>query len=569
LANPKPQQLVSNANRQLGDTKQQQQQQVTSEWQMDDIDHGLAANFEGSLSGLGVDLAASSFNMSEAIMSLSPGKFLPPTDEAATDSSSFSGMDNRQSESMQQQQPPLLHSGKFNISMCACTSPAIKVNEEPLTYLNQGHPYEVKLSYYGNGEKSRLFRSVFRISFHERRMQFMEKEHLDYWRQSRPGERILDIDIPLSYNLSDVKISPAHINMAEVIWEGGDSSSDCGVFVKLHCISTEFTARKHGGEKGIPFRLQVDTFDNATGNHLQSLAAQVKVFKPKGADRKHKTDREKVEKRTESERSKYQPSLLYTPFKPTVYLSEQGLLSLVKPELKSAADRPADGVVVKQEAGSRAQQCSGGDGGSGSSPSPKSVHSPASPSCAAAAATVASRNSQCGRESPVNLTFDSSPQQVADWLEQNRFATVARLFANFNGADLLRLSRADLIEICGPSDGVRLYNGLAQRPCRYKLLFYVGQESENVFHPVYLSTLSYQELLTKIAGLFQSDGEKISQVLLCGPAGIPVCISDEMVSQLDCESRFSLHVVPDEVIAGRFKIFMKLTPICEVNGHGN
>uniref|UniRef100_A0A1I8FWC0 CP2 domain-containing protein n=1 Tax=Macrostomum lignano TaxID=282301 RepID=A0A1I8FWC0_9PLAT len=192
--------------------------------------------------------------------------------------------------------------------------------------------------------------SVFRISFHERRMQFMEKEHLDYWRQSRPGERILDIDIPLSYNLSDVKISPAHINMAEVIWEGGksrvgDSSSDCGVFVKLHCISTEFTARKHGGEKGIPFRLQVDTFDNATGNHLQSLAAQVKVFKPKGADRKHKTDREKVEKRTESERSKYQPSLLYTPFKPTVYLSEQGLLSLVKPELKSAADRPADGVV--------------------------------------------------------------------------------------------------------------------------------------------------------------------------------------------------------------------------------
>uniref|UniRef100_A0A1I8GL17 Grh/CP2 DB domain-containing protein n=1 Tax=Macrostomum lignano TaxID=282301 RepID=A0A1I8GL17_9PLAT len=482
LANPKPQRLVSDANRHLGDTKQQQQQQAMSEWQMDDIDHGLAANFEGSLSGLGVDLAASSFNMSEAIMSLSPGKFLPPTDEAATDSSSFSGMDNRQSESMQQQQqqPPLLHSDKFNISMCACTSPAIKVNEEPLTYLNQGHPYEVKLSYYGNGEKSRLFRSVFRISFHERRMQFMEKEHLDYWRQSRPGERILDIDIPLSYNLSDVKISPAHINMAEVIWEGGksrvgDSSSDCGVFVKLHCISTEFTARKHGGEKGIPFRLQVDTFDNATGNHLQSLAAQVKVFKPKGADRKHKTDREKVEKRTESERSKYQPSLLYTPFKPTVYLSEQGLLSLVKPELKSAADRPADGVVVRP-ALERSNAAAVTAGLAARQAPNRCTRPPAHPVQQPPPLLL---KFAMRRESPVNLTFDSSPQQVADWLEQNRFATVARLFANFNGADLLRLSRADLIEICGPSDGVRLYNGLAQRPCRYKLLFYVGQESEN------------------------------------------------------------------------------------------
>lgn len=30
--------------------------------------------------------------------------------------------------------------------------------------------------------------------------------------------------------------------------------------LQVHCISTEFTPRKHGGEKGVPFRVQIDTF---------------------------------------------------------------------------------------------------------------------------------------------------------------------------------------------------------------------------------------------------------------------------------------------------------------------
>lgn len=51
----------------------------------------------------------------------------------------------------------------------------------------------------------------------------------------------------------------------------------------MHCISTEFTPRKHGGEKGVPFRIQFDTF--ALGDsgeyteHLHSASCQIKVFK--------------------------------------------------------------------------------------------------------------------------------------------------------------------------------------------------------------------------------------------------------------------------------------------------
>lgn len=54
-------------------------------------------------------------------------------------------------------------------------------------------------------------------------------------------------------------------------------------FPQVHCISTEFTMRKHGGEKGVPFRVQIDTFkENENGEyteHLHSASCQIKVFK--------------------------------------------------------------------------------------------------------------------------------------------------------------------------------------------------------------------------------------------------------------------------------------------------
>lgn len=35
--------------------------------------------------------------------------------------------------------------------------------------------------------------------------------------------------------------------------------------------------------------------------------------------------------------------------------------------------------------------------------------------------------------------------------------------APFAGADLLRMSREDLIQICGPADGIRLFNSMKGR----------------------------------------------------------------------------------------------------------
>lgn len=74
-------------------------------------------------------------------------------------------------------------------------------------------------------------------------------------------------------------------------WAGGGPEPTLACFwlpapprpLQVHCISTEFTPRKHGGEKGVPFRVQIDTFKQSENGeyteHLHSASCQIKVFK--------------------------------------------------------------------------------------------------------------------------------------------------------------------------------------------------------------------------------------------------------------------------------------------------
>ncbi|KAM6233964.1 uncharacterized protein M6G45_014321 isoform 2-T2 [Spheniscus humboldti] len=175
----------------------------------------------------------------------------------------------------------------FQYVLCAPTSPAVRHHEETLTYLNQGQSYEIRMM--GSprvdpgGEGRRMLKSVVRVVFHDRRLQYSEQQQLEGWRWSRPGDRILDIDIPLSVGILEPQIHPTLLNTVEFLW---DPSRRTSVFVQVHCISTEFTLRKNGGEKGVPFRIQINTFE-AGGNgdppeHLHSASCLVKVFKVLG-----------------------------------------------------------------------------------------------------------------------------------------------------------------------------------------------------------------------------------------------------------------------------------------------
>lgn len=122
-------------------------------------------------------------------------------------------------------------------------------------------------------------------------------------------------DVPLSVGVIEPQMLPSQLNTVEFHW---DPTKRISLFLQVHCISTEFTPRKKGGEKGVPFHLQVDTFKpgdkELPPEHLHSAGCLIKVFKPKGADRKLKTDQE-IEKKPLHERDKYQTACESTVFR--------------------------------------------------------------------------------------------------------------------------------------------------------------------------------------------------------------------------------------------------------------
>lgn len=174
--------------------------------------------------------------------------------------------------------------GTFQYILKAATAIGQKHNEDSLTYLNQGQSYEIKFKKVGdlNASRGKLIKSVIKICFHERRLQYMEREQMHQWQEQRPGERILELDIPLSYGIVHFN-QPANVNfsnMIEVVW---DPLQDCGAYIRVNCISTEFTPKKHGGEKGVPFRIQVETYENTMYDTnkiikpVHAAACQIKV----------------------------------------------------------------------------------------------------------------------------------------------------------------------------------------------------------------------------------------------------------------------------------------------------
>ncbi|KAJ3608991.1 hypothetical protein NHX12_023519 [Muraenolepis orangiensis] len=484
---------------------------------MDDatIESGLVHDFDASLSGIGQELGAGAYSMSDVLA-------LPI----------FKQEDSSLPDDPETKDLP------FQYVLCAATSPAVKLHDETLTYLNQGELPEIH---------DKMVKSTVRVVFHDRRLQYTEHQQLEGWKWNRPGDRLLDIDIPMSVGIVEPKTNPSQLNAAEFLW---DINKRTSVFVQVHCISTEFTPRKHGGEKGVPFRIQIDTFVPGEADdyaeHLHSASCQIKVFKPKGADRKQKTDREKMEKRTPLEKEKYQPSY------DTTILSEMRLEPIIEDaadhELKKSSKRtlPADCGDSLAKRGSCSPWPDTVYVSTTQDPSPSFTSSPLSTYNASSADPVSNVNAE------QQLSPTASIQDAQKWLLKNRFNSYSRLFSHFSGSDLLKLSRDDLVQICGAADGIRLFNALKSRSVRPRLTVYVCQESpsespllerrgnsENgepsspssslyVYHALYLEDLTAAELISKMASVCNLPLGTINQVYRQGPTGIHILLSDQV-----------------------------------------
>ncbi|XP_028249546.1 transcription factor CP2-like protein 1 isoform X1 [Parambassis ranga] len=417
----------------------------------------------------------------------------------------------------------------FQYILCAATSPAVKQQEETLTYLNQGQSYEIRMLNRKLVEythiSSKYVKSIVRVVFHDRRLQYMEHQQLEGWRWNRPGDRILDIDIPLSVGIMEPRSHPLHLNTIEFLW---DPAKNASVFIQVNCISTEFTPRKHGGEKGVPFRIQVDTYTtNEHGEHMvhvHSSSCQVKVFKPKGADRKLKTDREKMDKKALQDREKYQSSHDTTM-------------------LKECSPWP-DALNLTSHSSSN-------------TPSPVYHSSPTSCSFTDGNCSPNQQGELFMPGCSDHVLQSFSPQDTLQWLHRHRFTPFSRLFSSFSGADLLNMSRDDLIQICGPADGIRLFNTMKGRCVQPRLTIYVcQQQSRNqtptkpggrgFYHALFLEELTLSDLCEKIALLYSITPQQIAQIYKQTTSGIHVLVSDEMVQNFREEMSFIISTVRDE-----------------------
>ncbi|XP_032391598.1 upstream-binding protein 1 isoform X4 [Etheostoma spectabile] len=512
---------------------------------MDDasIESGLVHDFDASLSGIGQELGAGAYSMSDVLalpIFKQEDSSLPPESETKNT--------------------------PFQYVLCAATSPAVKLHDETLTYLNQGQSYEVRMLDNRKQEElpelnNKMVKSIVRVVFHDRRLQYTEHQQLEGWKWNRPGDRLLDIDIPMSVGIVEPKTHPSQLNAAEFLWDLNKRSS---VFVQVHCISTEFTPRKHGGEKGVPFRIQFDTFAQGESGeyteHLHSASCQIKVFKPKGADRKQKTDREKMEKRSPQEKEKYQPSY------DTTILSEcspwpDAYVSPNQAATPSFTSTPLSTYTTSSVPDSDSS----------------SPNHPADPG-SLGNSEVSLPSAHLYELVEKQLSPTASIQDAQKWLLKNRFNSYTRLFTHFSGSDLLKLTRDDLVQICGPADGIRLFNALKSRSVRPRLTVYVCQESllespllespllerhstnENgehsissslhVYHALYLEELTAAELIRKMACVCSLPLGTINQVYRQGPTGIHILLSDQMVYNLPDESCFLISTVKDDLGEG-------------------
>ena len=116
---------------------------------------------------------------------------------------------------------------------------------------------------------------------------FLQKKGLKI-RTTAVARKILQrkLSAPLVPTSISTNVFCVELNCSELSWT---TSADAVVFIKVNCISTEFTQKKHGGEKGAGFRLQVDAYKEdplvqsgmgyAPSTCLQASSCQIRVFK--------------------------------------------------------------------------------------------------------------------------------------------------------------------------------------------------------------------------------------------------------------------------------------------------
>ncbi|KAI4478264.1 hypothetical protein M0802_014555 [Mischocyttarus mexicanus] len=142
------------------------------------------------------------------------------------------------------------------------------------------------------------------------------------------------------------------------------------------------------------------------------------------------------------------------------------------------------------------------------------------------------------------LPPDANTMETSTWLRASRFNAFESTFANFSASDILRLSRDDLIQICGLADGIRLFNALHSKPPTPKLTLYFSVEGNgSLWRVAYLDNLTSNALTNKLINTLSLPKDRLHSVLILGPQGIHVLITDELVANMKDDSMYFVETI--------------------------
>ncbi|XP_054158785.1 upstream-binding protein 1-like [Oppia nitens] len=478
----------------------------------------------------------------------------------------------------------------FQYILGAATASGVKHGAMTMTYMNQSQPYEIRLkktvpeivgriNYDGKNLRTRV-----RLGFVEKRLQYRESDEMANWCRLHSKDRLIDVDGALSYGVFDIQIRPQQINGLEFVW---NPNREASIFVKLNCISTEFTSKRHGGERGTPLRLIIDTYCASNNVKLDSAQCLVKVFKSKGADRKHKTDRERLARLPDSSLY-YQPSYDCTLF--TVFCEGDEVMI---PTTSSPNDSDCSGSHISSSSSSSALVVTAANlttATTATQSSPDSLSTTQTSSSVQLNVATSSTNichplsphtsddgmigptgsSSSTRSSPMSVQplseSAASSTETYDWLVRYRFNRLTETLANFSPEDLRRLSRDDLIQICGLTDGIRLFNTLHAIQGTTRLTIFVTTDGK-VYHGIYLKSLTNDELKDRLiemigqtttttttsmtTSMTTSTGTvttciPVRHIYLMGPNDIKIRLTNQVVMNMKNESIYCLTVDKDQ-----------------------
>ncbi|XP_076333492.1 protein grainyhead-like isoform X2 [Tachypleus tridentatus] len=171
--------------------------------------------------------------------------------------------------------------------------------DDRITYINKGQFYGITLEYIPDPDKplrNPTVRSVIMLVFREEKTPEDEVKAWQFWhgRQHSVKQRILDADTKNSSGILGQVEDVTH-NAIAVYWNPLESPAKINVAVQ--CLSTDFSSQK--GVKGLPLHLQIDTFDDCREgvNPIHRGFCQIKVFCDKGAERKTRDEERRATKR--------------------------------------------------------------------------------------------------------------------------------------------------------------------------------------------------------------------------------------------------------------------------------